>query len=77
MCLKCGKGPHRWFGGFAKNPITTRMVPKKGGIPQLRDTTKKEDKKDIKISAVGKEDEYRGRMIELVIVSDRDYELVK
>ena len=77
MCLKCGKGPHRWFECFAKNPITTRTVPKKGGIPQVRDTTKKEDKKDVKISAVGKEDEYGGRIIELVTDSDGNYQLLK
>ena len=23
MCLKCGKGPNRWFECFTKNPITT------------------------------------------------------
>ena len=41
ICLKCGKGPHKWFECYAKNPITTRTVPKKGGVPQLRDTSKK------------------------------------
>ena len=77
MCLKCGKGPHKWFECFAKNPITTRTVTKKGGIPQVQDTTKKEDKNDVKISVVGKEDEYGGRIIELVTDSNGDYELLK
>ena len=41
MCLKCGKGPHKWFDCYAKNPIRTRTVPKKGGVPQVWDTLKK------------------------------------
>ena len=77
MWLKCGKGPNKWFECFAKNPITTRTGPKKGDILQVRDTTKEDKKKDVKISAVGREDEYRGRIIELVTDSDEDYKLLK
>ena len=77
MCLKCGKGPHKSLECFAKNPITTQTIPKKGGILQVRNTTKEDKKKDVKISAVGKQDEYGGRIIELVTDSDGDYELLK
>ena len=69
ICLKCGKGPHKWFECFSKQPVTTRTVPKKKGIPQVQDTSKdmkKDDKQDVKIFAVGVEDEYGGRIIELV-----------
>ena len=41
MCLKCGKGPLKWCEYYAKNPVTTRIVLKKGGVPQVRDTSKK------------------------------------
>ena len=54
-----------------------RTVPKKGGVPQLRDTSKKQKTEDVKISAVGMEDEYGGRIIELVTDSEGDYELLK
>ena len=77
MCLQCGKGPHMCFECFTKNPITTCTVPKKGGIPQVQDTSKEDKKKNVKISGVGKEDEYVGRIIELVTDSDWDYELLK
>ena len=77
MCLKCGKGPHNRFKCFVKNRITTRTVSKKGSISQVRDTIKEDKKEDVKISAVGKEDEYGGRIIELVTDSDGDYELLK
>ena len=77
MCLKCGKGPHKWFECYAKNPITTRTVPKQGGVPQVRDTSKKQKTEEVKISAVGMEDEYGGRIIELVTDSEGDYELLK
>ena len=30
LCLKCGKGPHRWFECYAKSPITNSTVPKSG-----------------------------------------------
>ena len=43
MCLKCGKGPHKLFECFSKQPVTTKTVPKKKGIPQVQDTSK--DKK--------------------------------
>ena len=57
--------------------MTTRTVPKKKGIPQVRDTSKKEDKKEVKISAVGMEDEHGGRIIELVTDSDGEYESLR
>ena len=41
MCLKCGKGPYKWFECYAKNLIATRTGPKKGGVPQVRDNSKK------------------------------------
>ena len=37
ICHKCGKGPKKWFEYYPNNPIATRMVPRKGGIPQVRD----------------------------------------
>ena len=77
LCLKCGKGPHQWFECYAKNPVVTRTVPKKGGVLQVRDTLKKERTEEVKISAVGMEDEYVGRIIELVTNSEGDYELLK
>ena len=77
MCLKCGKGPHKWYECWAKAPVTTRTVPKKKGIPQVRDTSKKEKKKEVKISAVGMEDEDGGTIIELVTDSDGEYELLR
>jgi hypothetical protein len=76
MCLKCGKGPHKWFECFAKEPITTRTVPKVKGVPQVKDT-RKEDKKDVKISAVGMVDEHGGRIIELVTDSEGEYKLLR
>ena len=77
MCLKCWEGPHNWFECYAKNPITTGTVPKKGGVPQVRDTLKKPKTEEVKISAVGMEDEYVGRIIKLVTDSEGDYELLK
>ena len=53
MCPKCRKGPHKWFECYPKNPIVSRTVPKKGGVPQVRDTSKKQKTEDVKISAVG------------------------
>ena len=50
MCLKCGKGPHKWFEYYAKNPITTRTVPQKGRLPQVQDTSKKQKTEEVKIS---------------------------
>ena len=79
MSLKCGKGPHKWYECFSKQPVTTKTVPKKKGIPQVQDTSKdkkKDDKKDVKISAVGMEDEYVGRIIELVTDSDEEYDIL-
>ena len=77
MCLKFEKGLHKWFECYAKNPITTRTVPKKDEVPQVRDTSKKQKTEEVKISMVGREDEYGGRIIELVTDSERDYELLK
>ena len=74
-CLKFGKGPQKWFECYAKDLITTRTVPKKGGVPQVRDTSKKQKTEEVTISAVGMEDEYVGRIIELVTNSEGDYEL--
>ena len=45
----------------------------------MQDTSKdkkKDDKKDVKISAVGMEDEYGGRIIELVMDSDGEYDIL-
>ena len=53
MCLKCGKGPNKWFECYAKDPITTRTVPKKPGVPQVWDTSKKQKTEEVKISAFG------------------------
>ena len=58
MCLQCGKCPPKWYECFSKQPVTTKTVPKKKGIPQVQDTNKdkkKHNKKDVKISAVGME----------------------
>ena len=66
MCLKCWKSPHKWFECYAKNRIMTRTVPNTGGVPQVRDTSKKQKTEEVKISAVGIEDAYVGRIIELV-----------
>ena len=49
----CGKGPNKWFERCMKNPIVTRTVPKKGGVPQIRDTSKKQKIEDVEIPAVG------------------------
>ena len=35
ICLKRGNGTHKWFECYAKNPIVTRTVLKKGGVPQV------------------------------------------
>ena len=79
MYLKCGKGPHKWYECFSKQPVTTKSVPKKKGILQVQDTSKdkkKDDQKDVKISAVSMEDEYGGRIIELVTDSDVEYDIL-
>ena len=73
MCLKCEKGPYKWFEYYVKNLITTRTVPKKGGVPQVRDTSKKQKTEEVKISAVGIQDEYGGSIIELVTDRKADY----
>ena len=80
MCLKCGKGPHKLFKCFSKQPVTTKTVPKNKGIPQVQDTSKdkkKVDTKDVKISAVGIEDEYGGRIMELVTDSDGEFDILR
>ena len=76
MCLKCGKGPHKWYECFVKEPINTKMVLKVKGVPQVKDTCK-DEKKDVKISGVGMEDEHGGRIIELVTDSDGEYDLLR
>ena len=76
MCLKCGKGSHKWYECFAKEPITTKTVPKVKGVLQVKDT-RKEEKKDVMISGVGMEDERGGRIIELVTDSDGEYDLLR
>ena len=43
MCFKCGKGPHKWYECFSKQPVTTKTIPEKKRIPQVQDTSK--DKK--------------------------------
>ena len=58
-------------------PITTRTVDKKGGVLQVRDTSKKQTTEEVKISAVGIDDEYGGRIIDLVTDSEGNYELLK
>ena len=60
MCLMYENGPHKWFECYAKNPVVTRTVLKKGGVPQVRDTSKKQNTEEVKISAGGIEDEYLG-----------------
>lgn len=77
MCLKCGKGPYKWFEYYIKNPIVTRIVLKKGGVPYVPLTLKKQKMADFKISAVGIEDKYGGRIIEVVTDSEGDYNLLK
>ena len=77
ICLKYGKGPNKWFECYVKNPIRTRTVLKKGGVPPVRDTSKKQKTEEVKIFTVSMEDEYGGRMIELVTDSEGDYELLK
>ena len=77
MCLKCWKGPHKWFECYAKNPIMTRTVPKEGDIPQVWHTSKKQKTEEVMISVVGMEDEYGGRIIQLVTYSEGDYKLLK
>ena len=36
-----------------KNLIVIRTVPKKGGVPNVPDTSKQQKREDVKISAVG------------------------
>ena len=40
ICLKCRKRPNKSFECYTHNPIMTRMVPKKDGVPQVRDISK-------------------------------------
>ena len=78
MCLKCGQGSNKWFECYTKNLIVIRMVLKtSGGVPQVWDTSKKQKTEYVEISAVIMEDEYGGRIIELVTDSGGDYELQK
>ena len=77
MCLNCGKGPQKWFECYTKNPVDIRMVPQNKCVPQVRDTSKKQTMEDVKISVVGMEDEYGGRIIKLVTDGEGDYEVLK
>ena len=74
------QGPHKWYECFPKQPVPNKTDSKKKGIPQVQDTSKdkkKDDKKDVKISAVGMEDEYGRRIIELVTDSDGEYDIFR
>ena len=71
------EGSHRWFECYAKNLLRTRTVPKKGGVPQVRDTSKKQKIEEVHISAVSMEDEHGERIIELVTDSEGDFELLQ
>ena len=78
MYLKCGEGPHKGYECFFKQLVTIKTIPKKWGIPQVQGTSKdkkKDEKKDVKISAVRIEDEYGRRIIELVLYSDGEYDI--
>ena len=71
MYLKCCKGPNRWFEYFTKNSITTQTLLRRGGILQVQDTTKKEDKKDVKMSRLEKKmnmGEGLSSLLQIVIV---------
>lgn len=48
MCLKCEKGSYKWFEYYTKKVIMTRRVPKKDGVPQVRDTNKKQRQKMLR-----------------------------
>ena len=52
MCLKCGKCPDKCFESYAKNSIVTGTVLTKGRIPQVRDTSNKQQRDDVNISTV-------------------------
>ena len=80
VCLKCGKGTHKWHDCWSKNLVTTKVVTTK--YQQAGKGIKKEDKKEkkeVKILAVKavKSDEHRGRIIELVEDSNGDYGLLR
>ena len=75
MHFKCGNGPHKWYKCLTKEPITTKTLPKVEGISQVKDT-RKEERRDIKISGVGMDNEHGGRIIGLVTDSDGEYDLL-
>ena len=80
MCLKCGNGPYKWFECLLRQLVTTKTVPKKKGILQVQDTSqdkKKDDRKDVKISAVAMKDEYGGRIIKLGTDSVGEYDILR
>lgn len=56
--------------------VTSRAL-EQGGIPQVQDTCKKQKTNNDKISAIGMQDEYRRRIIELVTDGNGGYELLK
>ena len=52
-------------------------MPKTGRVPQVWDTLKTQEMQNVKISAVGMEDEYSEHIIELVTNSEGNDELLK
>jgi len=77
VCLKYGKGMHKWYEYWSKSPVTTKVMATKrqqGG----KKKDKKKEKKDVKILAVraNEPDEHGGRIIELMEDSDGDYGLL-
>ena len=55
----------------------TKTVPNTGGVTLVQDTSNKQKMDDVKISAVGMEDEYGGRIIKPITEREGDYELLK
>jgi len=77
VCLKCGKGTHKWYEYWSKSPVTTKVVATKRQQSGKKKDEKK-DKKEVKISAVraSEPNEHGGRIIELMEDSDGDYGLL-
>jgi len=77
VCLKCGKGTHKWYECWSKSPVTTKVVAMKRQQSGKKKDEKK-DKKEVKISAVrtSEPDEHGGRIMELIEDSDGDYGLL-
>ena len=77
-CLKCGKGTHKWYECWKKEPVTSKVTDTKKRTFEKQDGKKKDEKKkEVKISAVQGPDENGGRIIELVTDSDGEYSLLK